>query len=345
MISPHPINLYKYLKSEKNILPRNLGHLFYMSFEDALWDILKKKRIKKGSVILLPEYWCGDVQNNITSHGYKYVHYHVTDDFKVNVREIISKIKKINPAVVLVFHPFGITNDLMKDTSWIKYLPEKTILIEDCVHRLVDPKEIKLVTKNHLVMDSLRKVIPLQGSNVYGQKEFLDFKPDAINSSFFYSLGVVFLWGLMQFFLNIRLIKMGERLMKIGYDLIGDSQEGAGGWAMFDYFQKYINYDKVRRIKTMQALFYEKELKKYQKRLYLPSDRGLMKSFPIILPLEKGESLLKYLRKHGLMTKFELDDSAWSEKQKVIGLPMGVHLKKKNIVWITNVIKKGFESI
>jgi hypothetical protein len=316
-----------------------------MSFEDALWDILKKKRMKKGSVILLPEYWCGDVQNNITSHGYKYVHYHVTDDFKVNVREIISKIRKINPAVVLVFHPFGITTSLMNDTTWVKYLPENTILIEDCVHRLVDPKDIKIVTKNHLIMDSLRKVIPLQGSNVYGNKEFLDFKPDIINASFFYSLGVVVLWALMQFFLNIGLIKLGERIMKIGYDLIGDSIEGAGGWYIFDYFQKYIDYEKVKKIKTMQVLVYEKELKKYQRRLYSPSDRGQLKSYPMTLSSERGERILKYLRSHGLMTKFELDDSAWSAKQKVIGLPLGVHLKKKDITWIVNIIKKGFESI
>lgn len=341
MISPYPIHLHRYLKKKKNQFPSNLGKLFYMSFEDALWDILKKKKVKKGSVILLPEFWCGDVQNNIVSHGYKYVHYHTTDDFKVNVSEIITKLKKIKPSVLLIFHPFGITNNLIQDTSWLKNLSQKTILIEDCVHRLVDPSDIRLLTKNHLVMDSLRKAIPLQGSNVYGNREFFDFRPDLINGSFFYSVGVVFLWAVMQIFLNLGMVKAGHKIMQIGYDLIGDSTDGAGGWSVFDYFQQFVDYDKVKEVKTMQIKFYEKELGRFQKRLYAPHDRALMKSYPMVFPKKKGERLMEYLKIYGLMTKFELDDSAWSSRMKVIGLPVGLHLKTNDIRYIINIVKKG----
>lgn len=337
--------MFKYLKTEKNVFPSDLKRLFYMSFEDALWDMLKKKKVKKGSIILLPEFWCGDVQNNIISHGYKYVHYHVTDDFKVNDREIISKLKDLKPAVVLVFHPFGITNSLLKDISWLKYLPKESILLEDCVHRLVDPKSIRLITKNHIVMDSLRKAIPLQGGNIYGNPEFLNFKQDIINSSFFYSIGVVLFWALMQLFLNLGMVRVGQKMMKIGYDLIGDSREGAGGWTIFDYFQDYIDYEKVEKVKVMQIALYEKELGRFQKRFYDRKDRGLMKSFPVVLPLGKGEKFLEYLRKHGLMTRFELDDSAWSSRKKVIGLPVGLHLRTPDIRYIANVVKRGLKVI
>ena len=47
MISMKPIFLWKYLKLKKNTLPDNIRRLFYLSWEDALWDILEKKNIKK----------------------------------------------------------------------------------------------------------------------------------------------------------------------------------------------------------------------------------------------------------------------------------------------------------
>ncbi len=51
---------------------------------------------------------------------------------------------------------------------------EKTI-IEDCVHRITDPNKIKLLTPHHIRIDSLRKVTPVQGSNLYGNSNFIDF--------------------------------------------------------------------------------------------------------------------------------------------------------------------------
>jgi hypothetical protein len=343
MISPNPVNLYKYLRLRINKIPNNIGRLFYMSYEDGLWDILRKKDVKKGSKILVPEFWCGDVEVNIKAHGYKVVHYPISTSLKVNVREFKSILKKIKPEVVIVFHPFGITSNLSEDTSWVKLLGDNTILIEDCVHRIVDPEKIVFLTGKHLVIDSLRKVIPLQGSVVYGKKEFLDFRPDLINGAWWYSVKVVFYWIMMQLCLSIGKVDNALVYMDKGYALIGDNWEGAGGWLIFNLLNRFIDFDRIRKIKERQVLYYEKNIPKKYRIAYGSKDRGELKGFPLFLNNWEGKKLLFYLKKNNVMTRFELIDSKWSRNDKAIGLPIGPHLKDKDIEFIGLMVKKNLE--
>lgn len=77
MYSHKPINLYKHLKLQKTKGSSKYARLFYLSWKDALWDLCAKHKLKPGSVVLTPSWYCRDVENNITTHGYQVRHYKV----------------------------------------------------------------------------------------------------------------------------------------------------------------------------------------------------------------------------------------------------------------------------
>lgn len=342
MVSVQPIQLWRYLTFRPTYVRAGVKRLFYLSWEDALWDILFKKHVQKGSCILVPEFFCGDVEQNMRGHGYKVAYYKTNSDLTSVPNDFTMKVKKLNPTVVVIFHPVGITSNLFTNTSWLKFLSDKTILIEDCVHRLINPKTIKFIKKNHLIMDSLRKVAPLQGSNVYGKANDLNFTEPRVNQSWVYAFKVTFLWLKMNILWNFGSSFDAEKTMITGYDLIGDSNLPARGWKIFKIFNLFINFDKITRIKTSQVEIYESNLAKLipVKVPYSVSDKGKMRAWPIVFKnLTQANKILSLLRDNGLVFRFELLDSIWSKKYRVIYLPVGPHLKSTQIVKICDLVK------
>lgn len=339
MLSPQPVFSLKYFKFYKNKLPKNIKRLFYLSWEDALWDILIKKNIKKGSYILIPDFYCGDVEKNILLHGYKIINYKFNKDLSVDKNDFENKIKKFDPKVVVIFHPVGIKTNLMDSVKWLKKVTGSRVLIEDCVHRIIDPKEVKIIKKDHFIIDSLRKVLPLQGSNVYGKVEDLDFSEPPFYQSFFYSIRVNVLWFLMVLSWSLKLSRMGERLMLRGYDLIGDSTFPARGSFISKMLSIRINIKKIRDIKKRQSSYYEKKLGSalLQKLSISESDKGNLRGYPLILPGRISSKVLKSFRDKGLLVRFELNDSDWSKEQKIIYLPLGAYMTKRQQAQVTKL--------
>jgi len=328
-----------------NRVPVHLKHLFYLSYEDALWDILKKKNIRKESEILVPDFFCKDVEDNIKNHGYKVVHYHIKKDLSADINDFKEQIKSHEPAVITVFHPVGITSNLFADRSWIKLLSKETILIEDCVHRIINPSKIEIYKHNHFVINSLRKVVALQGSSVYGLKDDLNFTPPPLHQSFFYSLKVHLLWILMNICSITGQYLSAEKLMIKGYDLIGDSILPAKGLPLFKVLEQFLDYDKISKIKTEQANFYEERLKNIIKNpvAYKKSDFGKMMAWPVILNIETAPKILEKIRSKGLIIRFELNDSVWSKNQKIIYLPMGPHITHSDQMRVCKIVTEALE--
>ena len=177
MINYYQPWLYPFLKFSKTPLSVKAGRFFYHSFEDALWDLLNKKKVPKGSLFLIPDFYCGDVLANIKLHGYKFILYSLDKHFRIKTKVFSKILKKYRPAVVVVFHAAGITSELMTDLSWTKMLGERTLLIEDCVHRVVNPANLKFISDNHFIIDSLRKISPLYGSCIYGTEKGMSYVP------------------------------------------------------------------------------------------------------------------------------------------------------------------------
>ncbi len=341
MFSVQPIQLWRYIGFKRNKIPRNLRRLFYLSWEDALWDLLDKKKIPKSSYILIPNFYCGDVERNIICHGYKIVRYPISKNMTVSENKFRFLINKYQPKVVIIFHPVGILSNLSKDRKWVKSLSDDILLIEDGVHRIVNSQKIKIFKKNHFIIDSLRKVVPLQGSNIYGNKEDLDYDSLPFYQSINYSIRVHTLWLVMLIFLNLGFYRFAEQLMVKGYDLIGDAKKSAPGFILFKYIFEFINFEKIYKIKYHQVKIYNEyfinELK------YKSSDKGELRGFPLIVDNLVADRVLNKIRSSGLMIRFELNDSEWSQGNKIIYLPLGPYLNDNDIHEISKLVLKSFE--
>lgn len=303
-----------------------------------MWDILSKRRVSKGSSILTPDFFCRDVEKNIRMRGYVVINYKINRNLTADKKDFEKKINKFKPKVIVIFHPVGIKSNLMDATSWIKKITRESILIEDSVHRIVDPRKVKIIKKDHFVIDSLRKVVPLQGASLYGRVKDLDFDSPPFHQSFIYSIRVNILWFLMiiswtlSSYLTGKLSRtlgdVAEKLMLHGYDLIGDSPFASGGGFLASLLSKRVNINKIQNIKMCQVIRYENKLGKIlPMKLYISDENKKdLRGFPVILPINRASKILESLRKGGLLVRFELDDSSWSRKQKIIYLPLGTQM-------------------
>lgn len=354
MISTQPIQLAKYLGGNENYQNHKIKQLFYLSWEDALWDLLEKKKVRKGSRILVPDFFCGGVEDNIRLHGYKIGRYPVDKYLVTKHVYFAKKIKEYKPKVIVIFHAVGIKNNLFLDKKWLKLVNNNTILIEDCVHRIVNPKKIKILFESHVIINSLRKVVPLQGCSIYGTSSFLNYSEPPFFRSLFYSIKVhlywilmIFLWELSHFFWGSKISSdtalMAEKIMIKGYDVIGRSKLPAKGFHIFNLLQKHINLEKIYGIKQKQVELYESNLHKLLpiETPYRKSDKKEMRAWPIVLDIKHAYRVLGYLRKKGLIVRFELDDSIWSKKQKIIYLPLGPHINNRQQLSIINIVKNS----
>lgn len=332
MVSVQPVLSFKYFHLSKNKIPKGIKRLFYLSWEDALWDILIKKRVPKKSCILVPDFYCADVERNILNHGYKVATYKIREDLRVDKTDFVNKINKYGPAVVVIFHPVGITNNLFENINWLKKVTGESILIEDSVHRVLDSSKIKIIKKNHFVIDSLRKVVPMQGSNVYGRIEDIDFSSPKFFQSFIYKAKVNILWFLMETAWTFKLFSFAEILMLAGYDLIGDPIKSASGNFLANFFAERVDVQTLFKLKKDQVNTYENKLKKVLpfKIELQDSDKSQLRGYPVILSKKAALKFVKVLRANGILVRFELEGSAWTKNQKIIYLPLGPQLTKKH---------------
>jgi hypothetical protein len=341
MVSTQPILSLKYFKFKKNVLPENIKGLFYLSWEDALWDILSKKNIKHGSCILVPDFYCSDVEKNMKLHGCRLAFYKINNDLSADKESFVSQITKFKPQVIIIFHPVGIKSNLLENPKWLVKTVGDSILIEDSVHRVVDPKDFKIFKKNHFIINSLRKVVPIQGSWLYGDRADLDFYEPPFYQSFGYRIRVNILWFLMVAAWTLKLFTLAEKLMLIGYDLIGDSILPAKGSYIAKFLAVRLDSRKIEETKNEQVIYYEKELGKILpiKLSISDKDKRKMRGFPVVLSQKNAKNILNFLRGNGLLVRFELNDSGWSKKQKIIYLPLGIYMTRGQQTMVCNLVR------
>lgn len=351
MINYYQPFLLPFLHCTPYSLPKKLKRYYYYSWEDGLWDLLNKKNIPKHSIILIPNFYCIDVVNNIQSHGYSPIFYPLDQHFQIDEQQFIDILQKEKPAVILIFHACGITSNLLKETGWMKSIEPKTIIIEDCVHRLVDPEDIQLLHPNHVVMDSLRKDSPLPGSFMYASKEFLTFPQGGkifswylISSSLLY-LYFRFILSLSAVFYLPKLTAYAHtRILKAHDDIIGDSLEPHRGLFWIPWIHRFIDFKKVKQLKKRQVELYIQAFP----HSHIPTvDYQHLHVFPLVmdLPSEQCQPLEQYLHGKGIIVWCKFPDSPWSKNKSVLFLPLGFHIKDQDIHFICKEIQRHQHSL
>lgn len=346
MVPIYPVGFRNYFSWKKRETPPTIGYAFYLSWEDGLWSLLEAYQIPNGSKILIPEFYCMDVVENMKAHDLVPVWYPVDRNFQTDPKIFASYLQKHSPAVVVIFHAVGITNTLFDVFAlWKLSLPKDTLLIEDAVHRVVNPRHIHLLTNRHFIMDSLRKVVPGMGSRMFGnipkiKKHSLQAIP--------YQLSVYWWWLVFQFFIHIRLSAFAERAMQAGYEKIGDSFYGATGWSIFRKLADHIDYDFIYKTKEKQVQRYKKLFSGiFAKKIFFPidfpqEDQKHLRGFPLGIYKDHKEKIIQRIRTK-LLLRLELEGSPWTKKYGVIYLPLGPHISYKDQQNIASLLQSLHE--
>lgn len=348
MIPVQPTLFWKYFHSKRTQFPPGISTSSYLSWEDGLWDIMRSFSIKKNSKVLVPSFFCVDVMNNMKNHGLEPMYYDVDSNLQPDKKKVLSAISKIKPQIIILFHPVGISNKLVTET-FFKKLPRDIFVIEDCVHRITSPSEVILYNSNHFIINSFRKVVPLQGSLVIGNEQTIS-KLQRSENTFWYTWSVVLLWIGMQVclmvqkYVNERFGKWAEDLMLKGYNIIGDEYFPGNCPAFFSNLYQYLDFKKIKRIKQKQVIQYEHLLIKSDF-FYTPkisqADKKELRGYPIITSKKTAIPIINSFRKQDIYIRPELDDSKWSKQRTIMYLPLGPHIDSANIVKITSILNKA----
>lgn len=361
-----PYNIFAYLQKEKQVWPNGIVREVYLSWEDALWDLLPRLGYRKNSLILVPSFYCTDVVENMISHGYRVKFYPVSKDLVADKKEFISLLSELQPDIVINFCAEGITYTLPSEV--LNSLHLRTLLITDMVHRIPQPgNEFYPVNDRHLIINSYRKVTPFTGAlAIYSRNA----RPKAKNTyPYSYFIRAFWLWHcyllklwLAKLFRSTRIARYAEITLKKHNDLIGDSFEAASLWQLFLHLYDRIASSKIDVIKEKQGEIYEKALSEMlvnRKDIWIPVKKNLvpddksssyvydfstLRGFPIIMQQNKSAEFLGKLRKNGFLAVTQLDDCEWSKKHKLILLPLGPELKIKQQEKLIQIVASALTS-
>lgn len=337
--------LWPFLRPGWYRLPTGMRRFYYLSFEDGLWDLLRQKGIAPGSTLLLPDFYCMDVVGNIEQHGYRVRMYALDDHFQSDRAEVLVLCHAEKAKVLFLFHACGISCRLLEDDSFLEQLPEDLLLIEDCVHRLVDPAHVRLKSDQHFLIDSLRKDSPLPGSFLYGTAAGLDFVQATWRFSWYF-LATTFWYVafrlLLQlgFLLNLpNLVRYAhERTLKTHDDIIGDSEKSHRGLPWVPLVHRFLNFARLERVKSAQVRQYREVLASlvngYPEWYFVEipqADEGRLHVFPLGYRGTDARAIEKQLHAAGCVVWFKYPDAPWSNQRQMLYLPLGFHIREREI--------------
>ncbi len=348
MINYYQPFLLPFLTTKPYKLPKGIRRHYYFSWEDGLWDLLQQKNIPKGSAILIPDFYCMDVVENIKNHGYRPVFYPLNKQLQIPTDSFIQILKKEKPLLIIIFHACGITSNLIKDHTWTRQMKKETIILEDCVHRLLDPSDIDLIHPNHIVMDSLRKDSPLPGSFIYGSNRFLTYQPNTHIFTIYFWLSA-FYFLLFKLTLTTSFILNNPQLTKYAHevvlknhdDIIGDSLYSHAGIPGIPLLHRFIDFKKVKQTKQRQVQLYKDLLKERNPLYQFTIDRKDFQHlhvFPLGVTSPVSRQFIDYLHQKGIVIWNKFPDCPWSQRHSVLFLPLGFHITDLEIKTTLNVI-------
>ncbi len=362
MINYYQPFLLPFLRKHTYRLPDHVRQSYFLSFEDALWELLTTRGVPNDSVILVPDFYCLDVVGNIRAHGYRVEYYPMNDQLRTVPAVINQYIRKHKARVLIVFHACGITN--MRVTKEFLDRYPHLIVIEDAVQRLVNPEGVRLLSPRHYLIDSLRKVSPIPGSMVY---RHVSSPPITKGSP---QMGWKYILRTMGYYVhfhvlnacgtilgNARLIIYAhERVLLAHDDIIGNSTRGYGGNPLFRMIHGHFDFETIQRLKVQQITQYVQRARAFIARnpmfyeIHMPRpDRPFAHVFPLGLKHPRLVLMMQYLEHtfhtNGIPVWFKFTDAPWSRKQAVLFLPLGHHVNSRDVRRIFEVLEAAMKAV
>ena len=341
------LSLSAYFGREKQYWPTTCTREYYISFEDALWDLLPRYGVQKGSTLLLPDFYCSDVLDNIRAHGYKVVLYRLDEQLLPDMQSFSTLVAEYKPSVVIDFFIAGMPSERSKELQ--RLLETETLYIYDFVHVLVSPTVTELLTRpNTLILTSTRKVSPYFGSLAMYKDNIL---ASANKIPLGYTTVAILKWFVYLTLLRISLItslsffaSLADSVLDSHDNQIGDAVSAAPLPKFFLTLHDYLNPENVKRLRLKQYEIYMKELQKCSKAslidramIYAPELRG----FPILIDNKLREKFLDECKKLGYFAWTMFEDSGWKSDKNLVLLPMGGDFTLKDIQNISRIVLKA----
>jgi len=339
------------LTFERQKWPKDITREYYLSFEDALWDLLPRLGFKKGSKLLVPSFYCMDVINNIKEHGYKVALYPLNNDLSYSLEKVVSAIKKDKPDIFVEFAAVGIQSQLGEEIY--RKLPFHSLLLLDRVHSVIGAHiDNFMFSKRHLLITSSRKVSPFFGSMaVYSRnsRRSLDTNPQKyVSSAILLWIKYLTLLKIAKLVNSSRLAVKAELLLKKHDDLIGGATFSAPFLPFLLYLTEHWDIPKIEACKLKQASFYHTifdPIFSHTNRTWIAAlaveNLSKLRGYPIIVKVKYAQGFSEICRSAGFLTVPQLDDCLWSRKQKLFLLPLGPHLSMREIRNIAVIAQKA----
>lgn len=226
-----------------SLLSKKRFKTFFLTFSDAFIFILNSHQIyKKEERILVPNFFCIETLNFIGRH-LEIVFYKTNDDLSIDKNDYFQQIEKYRPRIILnyAFLGFSLTPEERQRLNSLS--DDKTIIIEDCAHRILSDSDISPIHHNHFYIDSIRKHCSLLGSHVInfesqydtGGVKSIDWCK--IKSQFLYLVYQVLVF-FSYFFCSVKIFSAAEKIFD-SFDLVIDktSREPlSGSWLSFHIY-------------------------------------------------------------------------------------------------------------
>lgn len=340
------LSLRTYFGTTKQLWPNRYKREYFLSFEDALWNLLPRFGIEKEAVIFLPDFYCLDVISNINAHGYKVVLYELDENLLPRLKELYSQIRLNQPRVFIDFFVAGLPSNLA--TNIRPHLPQGTLYIYDLVHTLVDSKYGELLDKNTLILTSTRKVSPYFGSlAVYLDK----ISPNTFRLPLVYTISALLKWSLYLLTLKLSILlsaplfaRYADRVLTSHDNQIGDAKHSAPLPNIFLKIHDFLQTEKIQQIRIKQYFLYYRLLKKVDNIKFLERAKSfsyLLRGFPLFVPSRIRAKFLTACEKMGYFSWTMFEDSAWKSDQNLVLLPMGGDFSRNDIENIARIVQKA----
>jgi hypothetical protein len=327
---------------------QSVHHEVFVSFEDALWCFLKAAPIDK-KTFLVPDFFCTDVTSRLIEQGFSVVWYALNEDLSFN-QDTFKNFISDDVGGVFIYYPMGCRDTTPKPEWFRSILGPNVLIIEDCADCVVLSDQICLIDSKHILIDSLRKILPLQGARL-----FFDSKINLPNSSsgLFYFLKTHLLHISYLILHSITEVTAYRWLLNIKWNIfvwhsnsIGSHFEGVRGSPLFEYFLSKIN---LRSLKTKRGTL----VKRYYQNLsptisssnikllpQEPKEEGEIR-FPILCGNKNTLSILAdKLEQFEIYVDLHFDDSPRAQMADYLLLPLTPCMNIEDIDKISSSILK-----
>ncbi len=317
---------------------------FFLSFEDALWSILEEVAPDKTRPVLVPAFFCTDVTIGLESRGFKTISYELDETLMPIGLE--SLITEHQPSIVFLYHPLGKRIPLTAESPVIKAIPTDSLFIEDCVDLILSPADIRFYSERHIIIDSLRKTTPLQGSRVFLPKGFAKMKgalcPWYRTRALFLHLLVRLLHGIGQIANARALLVLKWNLFSLHSDGIGKSQRGAKGFWFDKVLSEYIDHRLVKEKKGIISEAYITGLHEAFGDTYpiVGDESGDMRFFAVMLSKGAGEKIAAAAEAKEIYIDIHFDDAPHCKDRDCLLLPLSPDMTTKDVSRIITFLKE-----